>query len=145
MWVEAGSADECAVDLWLVEQGGGVVGLDAASVKDADGVGDVTAEAASDFAADEQMCGGGNLWRGGFAGADGPDRFIGYDDILGVFRRDSDERERDLLAQDFVGVIGFALGQVFADADDRGELVLERSGELLVDGLVGFVAILAAL
>jgi hypothetical protein len=55
MGIEAGSTYECAVDFGLVEQGGGVVGLDAASVEDADGVGYVSSEAAGDFAANEQV------------------------------------------------------------------------------------------
>ena len=53
--VEAGSAYEGAIDFRLVEQRDGVVGLDAASVEDADAVSDVAAETAGDLAADEQV------------------------------------------------------------------------------------------
>src|ERR1700761_3491476 len=91
------------------------------------------------------MRGGGNLWRGGLAGADGPDWLIGYRHRFCVFRDDPYEGERNLFAQDFVGVSCFAVGQNFANADDGDEFVLERGGELLVDGLVGFVEVLAAL
>ncbi len=143
--VEAGSADEGAVDFRLVEQGDGVVGLDAASVEDADAVGYVAAQAAGDLAADEQVGFGCHLGRGGLAGADGPDGLVGDDDIFRVFRSDTDKGKRDLLAQDFVGVSSFALGEDFADADDGRELVLERGGQLFVHQLIGLVEVLAAL
>src|SRR5580698_4410742 len=105
----------------------------------------MTAEAARDLAADEQVRGGCDLGGGGFAGADSPDWLVSDNDVFRVFRDDSDQGERNLLPQDFIRVVGFPLGQDFSDADNRGELVLERHGELFVEGFIGFVEVLALL
>src|ERR1700756_514062 len=53
--IEAGSAYKRAIDFGLVEEGGGIVRLNAASIEDADCIGDMAAKAAGDLTADEQV------------------------------------------------------------------------------------------
>ena len=88
---------------------------------------------------------GGHLGRGGFAGADGPDWLISDDNGRGGFRGDAGEGTGDLGLENGLGLAGFALGEDFANADDRNNVVLERGVELLVDDFVGLGKVLAAL
>src|ERR1700683_880631 len=89
--LETGAADESAIDLSLAEESGRVVWLDTAAVEDAHGVGNVGAEELGDFSADDIVRVRSHLGRGGFAGADGPDRLVGGGDGGGGFRRDFGE------------------------------------------------------
>ena len=66
--LEAGAADQCAVDLFLADEGGGVVGLDAAAVEDADGRGDIRAQQLGNFSADDLVRIDGDLGRGRLGG-----------------------------------------------------------------------------
>src|SRR5258705_8180145 len=68
-------ADEGAVDIRLAEQGGRVVGFDAAAVLNDEFVGGVGTDELAGAAADEGVGVLGLLRRGVEAGADGPDRF----------------------------------------------------------------------
>ena len=43
-WVEAGAADQCAVDVLEAAEGAGIVGLDRAAVEDAGGGGELGGE-----------------------------------------------------------------------------------------------------
>jgi len=110
VWLEAGTADECAVDLFFAEQGCGVLGLDAAAVEDAGGFGQVGVEDVGQFCADDHVGFDGHLWSGGFAGSDGPDRLVGDDQGVGCGGRYAGERALELGEQDLGGLAGFAFG-----------------------------------
>ncbi len=58
---------------------------------------------------------------------------------------DAFERDGGLALEDFCGLVGLALGELLADADDGDEAMRERGLELEVDALVGLVEVLAAL
>ena len=55
------------------------------------------------------------------------------------------DRAADLAAQDLFRHAVFPLFLVLTNANDRHQMVLERSHQLLVDGLVGLAKVLAAL
>src|SRR5216683_7866721 len=98
--VEAGAADESAVDVFETAKGFGVVGLDGAAVEDADGGGEGGRERFGDLGADEFVCLSGDLWRGGAAGADGPDGLVGEDDGSGDSGIDAFEGDGGLEFED---------------------------------------------
>ncbi len=78
--VEAGPADQGAVDVGLGHQLGGVGRLHRAAVLDAHRRRRPSSPTRSrDHVADERAHGLGVLGRGGAAGADGPDRLVGDD------------------------------------------------------------------
>ena len=81
---------------------------------------------------------------GGFAGADGPDGFVGDDDLRDLFGGEVVEAGVDLAGDDGGDLVGFALDEGLADAHDWDEVVVEGGLYFLVDGLVGFVEVLAA-
>ena len=103
--LEAGAADQCAVDLFLADERGGVVGLDAAAVEDAHGRGNIGAQQLGHFGADDLVRVGGDLGRGGLAGADGPDRLIGNDDGRGGLGGDAGECAGDLGLEHVGGLV----------------------------------------
>jgi hypothetical protein len=53
---------------------------------------------------------GCDVWRGGFAGADGPDGFVGDDQMLGLRRGDVVQGGAELGAQDLLGAVLLAFG-----------------------------------
>ena len=60
------------------------------------------------------------LFRGGhLAGADGPDRLVGDHDRRHLLGRQPGQRAVELAPDDLRGLARLALGQQFADADDR--------------------------
>src|SRR5438045_845296 len=78
--LQAGAADEGAIDLLLAQQLGGVVGLHTAAVLDPDGLRRSRSEATGDRVSDhtaDTVC---FVCRADFAGADGPDRLVGQDE-----------------------------------------------------------------
>ena len=80
----------------------------------------------------------------GFAGANGPDRFVGDHHVRGLLGGNLVEGAQALAAQHVVGESGFALFEHFADADDGDESRFERGLEFEIDGVVGLAEILAA-
>ena len=71
---------------------------------------------------------------GGLAGADGPDGFVG-DDEVGV-RGHVFEAANDLSGEDFVGGVGLALGEGLADAEDGYYVMCQSCMELAVYEIV---------
>ena len=82
--------------------------------------------------------------RGRQAGADGPHRLVGDDDLRDAVRQRVDDR-RQLALDDAVGLARLALRERLADADDRRELVRERGLGLVGDELVALGVQRAAL
>ncbi len=142
--VEAGSSDEGSVDVFEVAEAGGVVGFDGASVEDAYGGSQLGCERRGDLGADDAVSVGGDLRRGGAAGADGPDGLVGEDDRIGQSVLDAFEGDGCLELEDFGGEVGLALFEMFSDADDGDESMSEGCFELEIDGGVGLVEVLAA-
>ena len=143
--VEAGPAYQGAVDFFFGHQGFGVFGFYGASVEDAELVGEFVAEGFGGFVADDGVGFGGQLRSGGLSGSDGPDGFVGYDQLFGLLGGDFVEGAGALAAEDVFGEIGFALFEDFSDADDGGEAGFEGGFQAEVYGVVGFAEVLAAL
>ena len=81
--------------------------------------------------ADEPVSIGDDLWRGGFAGADGTDRFVGDYDSCELLIRKSGNTAPKLRRQYHFRVLFFA----FSDANDRGESGIERRQGLFFNTL----------
>ena len=142
--VEAGAADEEAVDVGQLDQLGGVVGLDRAAVEDADAGGGLGIALGED-GADEGDRLLRLLGRRRATRADRPDRLVGDDDpveLLSVNRR---QVGLELAAQNRLGLAGVALGLALADAEDRLQPGGERRRDLAGQRLVGLAEVLAAL
>ena len=77
--LQGGTADEAAVDVRLGQQLSGVLGIHAAAVLNGDAAGHPCAVQAADGGADVGAHFACLLCRGGFAGTDGPDGFVGDD------------------------------------------------------------------
>ncbi len=131
--LEAGPADEGAVDVGAGEEFGGVVGLDAPAILDDDPLRRRLAELGGEVGADRGVHRLGLLRGGGQAGADRPDRLVGQDDPGHLLGGDVGERLVELLLDDRVGLVGLVFFQGLADADDREQLRRERGVELGVD------------
>src|ERR1700761_832761 len=105
--LQAGAADQCAINLLLAQQSGCVVGLDAAAVENAYLLRNACSQQLRDFGADDFVGIGCHLGRGSFAGADGPDRLIGNDDGLGGVGSDAREGSSDLRLKHRRRFVGF--------------------------------------
>ena len=116
---EGRTADEGTVDVRAGHQLGGVVGLHAAAVLDADLGGGVGAVEFGDDGADEGVRVLRLLGGGGDAGADGPDGFVGDDGFTEILFGNALKAAGDLGAEDAFEVAGLALGEGLADAEDR--------------------------
>ncbi len=106
---------------------------------------DVGAEQLGNFGANDLVRIDCHLGSGGFAGANGPDGFVGDDDRCGGLGVMPAKAPVTCVLSTCFGLAGFALGQNFADADDGNDAVLERGVQLLVDDLIGLGKVLAAL
>ena len=142
--LERSAADEAAVDVELREQAGSVFSVHRAAVLDGDRAGSAGAEERTDGVADEGADFAGLFNGRGLAGADGPDGFVGDDDLADLVGLNVLERHLDLVLDAFGGDAGFAFGQRFADANDRAQTGIEGLQDLLVDGFVGFGEVLSA-
>jgi len=142
--IEACAANQGTVNLGLVEQGAGVIGLDTAAIQDAHVLGDFAAQVTRHFAANDKMGFGGHFRRGRLAGSYRPNWLVSDHDGERVFREGSDERAADLALQYLCGLTVFALRQDFTDADDGYDAVFEGGLELLGDNLVSFAEVLPA-
>ena len=128
---EAGAADEAAVNLGLAHELACVLVVHAAAVEDADIIGCV-AEDLTDGATDGGDGAVGILRCGGHAGADGPDRLIGDNNVLQVFGGHAKQSGNGLAANDLFGDARFARLKGLTNPDDG----LESGGEgsaLLMD------------
>src|SRR5947209_8552547 len=113
--LEAGAADQRAVDIARGQQFAGVAALDRAAVKQAHAarIGDQPAQHLADV---RMRC--GDLRRGRrLAGADRPDRLIGDDELRSGCTRWHAAFELGL--EHAERLAGFPLRQCLADADDR--------------------------
>src|SRR5919108_4289601 len=134
--VEAGAADQRAVDVRLGGQLLGVGGLDAAAVLDAQLVGGGAAHQLGDGAADQRDRLLGVLGGGGPAGADRPHRLVGDHQPGDLLGGQAGERAAHLALDDLGGLPGLALLEGPADADDRPHAGPEDRACLAVDQLV---------
>src|ERR1035441_8898243 len=71
-------------------------------------------------------------------------RSVGDDQRMRGGGVDAAERDGSLALEDLGGLVGFALGEQLADADDGNQAMREGGLELEVDALVGLVEVLAA-
>ena len=142
--VEAGAADERAVDVGQRQQLLGVLGLQRAAVEDPHRLAGVLVDAL-----DERTHEGDRLLRllrrRAAARADRPDRLVGHDDLGQPLDRDLLEPLLDLVAQLALGVAALALLLGLADAQDRRQAGLERRRHLERQRAVGLAEQLAPL
>jgi hypothetical protein len=133
--LQAGTADQEAVNVGLLGQLGAVLLVDAAAVQDAGLLGDlgvdVVLEPGTDGGVDVLGLGGG----GDLAGADGPDGLVGDDDLGPVGELGLERGE--LLADDVDGGAGLALLEALAAAPDDADAVVGGVLGLGGDDLVG--------
>src|SRR5580704_250700 len=133
--LEAGAADQRAVDLVEAEDLGGVLRVDRTAVKDARASGNLTA--------DRAMHAGHVGERWGPPGADRPDRLVGNDETRGVgaLRHGAGELAEDnrLLPS------GLTLGARLADAEDRDKPGPPRAADLGADFGIALAVPVAAL
>ncbi len=141
---EGGAADEGAVDVREGHEFAGVGGFDASAVLDADAAGGGFVVEFGEQAADEGMGVLGLLGGGGFAGADGPDGFVGDDRFDQLLLGEAGEAAADLGLEDGLGLAGFAFGEGFTDADDGFEGGGVGGEGLAGDEGVGLFLVLAA-
>jgi len=80
----------------------------------------------------------------GFPRPDGPDGFVGNDDAGNVGGRQPFEAFRHVAFHHREGFAGFALGQGFPHAENRGEGLLQRQTDFLVDERVRLAEKLAS-
>ena len=142
--VEAGAADEHAVDVRLRHEHVDVGGLDAAAVEDAHAVGGV-AEALAHLAAAERHRLLRLLGRGRDAGADGPDGLVGDGDVGELGGADLGEAGVELAADLALGLAALALLERLAAAEDRPQAGVERRPDLPRQVGVVLVVVLPAL
>src|SRR5215813_3133212 len=137
--LQAGPAQEHAVDIRLLGERGRVVRLDAAAIEDADGLSQVLRAKVGEDPPQISVNLGSLARRGVVASSDRPHRLVGQTAPAGLLGRQArqprpeltlDDRERESLA---------ALLRRLADAQHRRESVAQRRAEPLVDLVVGLV------
>lgn len=133
--LQAGTADEEAVDVGLLGQLAAVLLVDAAAVEDAGLVGDLLGDVVLEPGADGEVDLLGLVGGGDLSGADGPDGFVGDDDVGPVGELGLEGGE--LLADDVDGGAGLALLEALAAAPDDADAVVGGVLCLGGDGLVG--------
>ena len=91
----------------------------------------------------------GNVVRRGEAGAlcarNRPDRLVGNDDLLQVLRTDLGEAAEELVPYDVLGLPKGLFGLGFADAENRGDAIANRGGNLVSNVFIGLSEDIAAL
>lgn len=137
--VQAGATHKQSINVSSSHNGGGVVGLDGASVEQA-GLGrDSVIKKHCEFCAD----GGAHFLRvlraRYLTGTDGPDRLISHDEIRGLFVSQSVNPRTQL--RESVLNVGACLAdfEAFAHAEDGSDLMAEGCLDLGVEDLVRFV------
>ena len=139
---EAGATNQGAVNVGLGDEGGEVVGGDAAAVLNLEALGDGLAGDVGNRATDHCDRGIGAFWGCGAASADGPDGFVG-DDHRG-YMVNAVQGGADLAADNGLGVLRFVLGESFADAQDRDQTIGKRGLQFAIDQGVVLTEVLAA-
>src|SRR6266566_313104 len=142
--LQARSAHKRSVQFFLRHQAVNVVRLDAAAVEDAQSGGGSRGKLLRPALTEEPMRCGRDLRCRRAARSDGPHRLVRYQNTRELLGGQRTGPPAELLFQDGFGVLGFARGQRFADADDRRQTSNEGGFRLLGDGLVGFPEVLAA-
>src|SRR5271169_4012227 len=107
-WLEASTADECAVNFFLADECGRIVWLYAAAIEDAHGRGNFSAEQSGHLIADDRVRFDGHFGCGGFAGADGPYGLIGDYDWGRGLRRNPFQGRRNLRSANMLRLAALA-------------------------------------
>lgn len=130
---EAGTANEKPVYSRDFKISCGVGGFYAAAKEDGSFGGDFGAEGGGeggtdeiDYLRDSVRGGGSRVFRAG----DGPNWFVGDDDVFDFFLRDFAEAREKLVADNIGGFAVFAFFGGFADAKNRGQTVAKGGGDL---------------
>src|ERR1700728_5487049 len=103
MRIEAGAANQRAIDFPLTHKASYIVGLDTTAIQDADVFSRIAPEAFLGFRADTPMRFGGDFGRGGLASPDCPDWLIGYYDLCKLFFGQSGDPAGKLPNENLVG------------------------------------------
>ena len=135
------AADEAAVHILLAQQLLAVLGVHAAAVLDRGSLGHSLAVDLADDLADLSADLLGLLGGGGLAGADGPDRLIGDDDICHLLGGDITQGDLGLHPDQLFGDALLTLLQALAHADDDLQAGVQSGQSALVDGLVGLLEV----
>src|SRR5690242_3549281 len=143
--VQGGTADQGAVDVGLRHDLRDIARLHRAAVLDADLVGHLLGVQLGQPGADRRADLLGVVGAADLTGADGPDRLVRDHDRLGLLGRDVLETAVDLGERVRDVVARLPDVQLLADAQDRGQAMLESGLDLGVDDLVGLVVVLPAL
>jgi hypothetical protein len=141
--LQAGAANKETVNVGLLGEVLAVLLADGAAVDDTGGLGDLLAELLVEPLADAlvnllRLLGGGDL-----AGADGPDGLVGDDDLAPVLDLLADGGE--LVDDDLHGLVGLALLEGLADAEDDVDAAVESGLGLVGDESVALLQDDAAL
>ena len=134
---EGCAADEAAVDVGLGKKLICVAVVHGAAVEDGDGAGILGAVELANDGADVLADFLSLLGGGGHAGADGPDGFVGNDQLANLFFGNAAQTGLDLHGDPFAGDAQLTLLEGLAAAHDGDETLLHSSLDLGVDVLVG--------
>src|SRR4029077_9766081 len=132
-WIEAGSANQSAINFLLRHQCMSVFRFNASSVDDSQLPGCICADCLRGFASNKDMSICGNLRCRGLACANGPNRFIGNAEAIHVCARDLPQSCANLTTQDAHSQSGLALLKQLANANNRFQSVRQRAAELAID------------
>src|SRR5580704_6843517 len=138
--LEAGAADQRAVDIVDAEQLLGIRRLDGAAVENPNALPGIAITGAKPLA-DEAVHVENIVLGRRHAGADRPDRLIGDDEIRKPIR----QRAVELRAHDRLGLAGIAFGARLADTDDGEEAGAARRQRLGAHHGIGLAVIVPAL
>lgn len=143
-WLQAGTANQEAIDISLLAELLAVLLADTAAVQDAGLVGSLVVNVLLQPLADSSVDLLGLLGGGDLAGADGPDGLVGDDD-LGPVRADLGLEGGELLGDDVDGLAGLTLLERLATAPDDADAVVGGVLGLGGNDLVGLVEDCSAL
>src|SRR5713101_1576925 len=134
--LERSAAHEGAVDVWLLDEHGRVVGLDAAAVEDAQGLGRLLGGDLGDDPAQVAVDFRGLGGRGVDTGADRPHGLVGQDGAGDLVCRESGPSRAQLTLHHSEGEPLAPLFSGLADAEQRDQAMAKGRRHLPVDLLV---------
>src|SRR5712672_2617211 len=136
--VQAGPADQRAIQLFLSHQSQDVVGFDATAVQNTQGLGLLCGELSLGALAKKAVRRGGNFRRCRLARANSPDWLVSYQNTRELLRGQRTRSASKLRLANLFSPSGFAMFQQFADANDRGEARRERGFRFFRHRIAGF-------
>ena len=132
LWLERSASDQESINIWKVDEVGGVTSVDGSSVKDSCGGGDLWGDVFVQPGSDVFVGLLSLLWGSDLTGTDGPDWLVSNDDIAPMSNSELISNSLKLSSVNNVGLSGLSLLELLSNANHDVHSVI--NGDLGLDG-----------